>query len=71
MYARMVRIVFLLWFSSWILVARVFSQDQREETLSGPDSHETGRGPNGHLLGEWAACGLIYWNAESDSIFSM
>jgi hypothetical protein len=23
------------------------------ETLSGPDSHETGQGPHGHLLGEW------------------
>lgn len=24
-----------------------------EETLSGPDSHETGQGPHGHLFGEW------------------
>jgi len=23
------------------------------ETLSGPDSHETGQGPQGHLLGDW------------------
>ena len=23
------------------------------ETLSGPDSHETGQGPHGHLLGDW------------------
>jgi carbohydrate-selective porin OprB len=25
----------------------------QEETLSGPDSHETGQGPRGHLLGDW------------------
>jgi porin len=25
----------------------------REETLSGPDSHETGQGPHGHLFGDW------------------
>src|ERR1700723_2283470 len=25
----------------------------QEETLSGPDSHETGEGPHGHLLGDW------------------
>jgi len=24
-----------------------------EETLSGPDSHETGQGPHGHLFGDW------------------
>ena len=31
----------------------VYSQDQQEETLGGPDSHETGQGPHGHLFGEW------------------
>jgi carbohydrate-selective porin OprB len=29
------------------------SQTLQEETLSGPDSHETGQGPHGHLFGEW------------------
>src|SRR4051794_34028922 len=53
MYARMVRIVFLLWSSAWLFVASVYSHGQQEETLSGPDSHETGQGPHGHLLGEW------------------
>jgi porin len=28
-------------------------QDTQGETLSGPDSHETGQGPHGHLFGEW------------------
>jgi carbohydrate-selective porin OprB len=36
------------------LVLPVFLQGQRpEETLGGPDSHETGQGPHGHLFGEW------------------
>jgi porin len=29
------------------------AQNEQEETLSGPDSHETGQGPHGHLFGEW------------------
>jgi len=31
----------------------VRSQILQEETLSGPDSHETGQGPHGHLFGTW------------------
>jgi porin len=30
-----------------------YPQSSIGETLSGPDSHETGQGPYGHLLGEW------------------
>jgi porin len=29
------------------------SQTAREEPLPGPDSHETGQGPHGHLFGDW------------------
>jgi len=38
-----------------ILVAplHLHSQAAQEETLSGPDSHETGQGPHGHLFGDW------------------
>jgi len=36
-----------------ILAAHAASQVAQEETLSGPDSHETGEGPHGHLLGDW------------------
>lgn len=35
-----------------LLAGRASSQVD-EETLSGPDSHETGDGRRGHLLGEW------------------
>ncbi|HTC62799.1 MAG TPA: carbohydrate porin [Candidatus Saccharimonadales bacterium] len=31
----------------------VCSQTPQEEPLPGPDSHETGQGPHGHLFGEW------------------
>jgi carbohydrate-selective porin OprB len=30
-----------------------YSQSSIGETLSGPDSHDTGQGPQGHLLGDW------------------
>ena len=30
-----------------------YCQDAQGETLSGPDSHETGQGPHGHLFGDW------------------
>jgi porin len=36
----------------WILAAPAHSQ-MVDETLSGPDSHETGQGPQGHLFGDW------------------
>src|ERR1700720_5035862 len=36
-----------------IFAPPVYSQTQQGETLSGPDSHETGLGPHGHLFGEW------------------
>ena len=36
-----------------ILVVPLHSQAGLGETLSGPDSHETGQGPHGHLFGEW------------------
>jgi porin len=36
-----------------IFAPPAYSQTQQGETLSGPDSHETGLGPHGHLLGDW------------------
>jgi porin len=43
----------LVWALSCISAAPAFCQTGLEETLSGPDSHETGQGPHGHLLGSW------------------
>ena len=53
MNTRTIRIIFLFWSAFSVLAASAYSQDQHEETLGGPDSHETGHGPHGHLLGEW------------------
>jgi carbohydrate-selective porin OprB len=36
-----------------ISVTSAHSQDAIGETLTGPDSHETGQGPHGHLFGDW------------------
>jgi carbohydrate-selective porin OprB len=36
-----------------IILAPLHSQATQEETLSGPDSRETGQGPHGHLFGDW------------------
>lgn len=36
-----------------ILACRCYCQDAQGETLSGPDTHETGQGPHGHLFGDW------------------
>ncbi len=36
-----------------LIVASTLHAQTQEETLSGPDSHETVQGANGHLFGEW------------------
>jgi porin len=45
--------VFLLWCGLCFFAFPVQAQTQQDETLSGPDSHETGQGPDGHLFGDW------------------
>ena len=51
--ARIFRSAFLIYASFFALVIPMCSQGRTEETLGGPDSHETGQGPHGHLFGEW------------------
>jgi porin len=54
MYAGKLQISFLVCAGFCTLLVPVYLQSQQpEETLSGPDSHETGQGPHGHLFGEW------------------
>jgi porin len=36
-----------------VFVLPAHSQTAQEEPLPGPDSHETGQGPHGHLFGDW------------------
>jgi carbohydrate-selective porin OprB len=42
-----------MWAAFFGFAAPTYPQDSIGETLSGPDSHETGQGPYGHLLGDW------------------
>jgi carbohydrate-selective porin OprB len=54
MCAPTARIAFLVCAGFCALAVPVYLHGQRaDETLSGPDSHETGQGPHGHLFGEW------------------
>jgi porin len=43
----------ILYFVGFLILASTLHAQSQEETLSGPDSHETGQGPHGHLLGDW------------------
>src|SRR3977135_1925888 len=53
MHGRRLRFLFLLLCGHCVLALTVYYQPGVCETLSGPDSHETGQGPHGHLLGDW------------------
>src|SRR5713101_7818038 len=53
MYSQQMRFLFLLWWALCVFALPANSQILQEETLSGPDSHETGQGPHGHLFGNW------------------
>src|SRR6266481_9309986 len=52
-HGRKLRFLFLLWSGLYVFAFPVHSQTPQEETLSGPDSHETSQGPHGHLFGNW------------------
>ena len=47
------RFLFSLGLSICLFAFAVRSQTPQEEPIPGPDSHETGQGPHGHLLGTW------------------
>ena len=49
----MLRMACLLWSTLGLLALPANPQSRMDETLGGPDSHETGQGPHGHLFGEW------------------
>ena len=52
--ARVSVFVFLLTMAIGSLDARAAQQETAlEETLSGPDAHQIGAGPHGHLFGDW------------------
>src|SRR5215813_14359305 len=47
------QILCFAWAALHMFAAPAQSQTTLDETLSGPDSHETGQGPRGHLFGDW------------------
>ncbi len=50
---RQCRFLFYLGLSVCLFACPVRSQTPQQEPLPGPDSHETGQGLHGHLLGDW------------------
>jgi porin len=42
-----------LWCFVCVLASPVSAQTPQVEPVPGPDSHETGQGPHGHLFGDW------------------
>jgi porin len=53
MYGRQLRILFLLCLGPCAFAFSAYSQTPEHEPLPGPDSHETGQDPHGHLFGDW------------------
>jgi len=53
LYRREIRLLFLFGFSFFVFPFSAYSQTAQEEPPAGPDSHETGQGPHGHLFGDW------------------
>src|SRR6266446_5473587 len=53
MRAPATRLAIIVWAALFVFAGHTYPQTALEETLSGPDSHETGQGPHGHLLGDW------------------
>jgi carbohydrate-selective porin OprB len=53
MYGRRLRFTFLWCTSLCLCAVPVYSQILQEETLAGPDAHETAENTKGYLFGEW------------------
>jgi porin len=49
------KLVFLVWAAWYAFTGPTLAHSQvaQQEPPPGPDSHETGQGPHGHLFGEW------------------
>jgi porin len=53
MYSRELRLLFSLWCGLSVFTFPAHAQTAQVEPVPGPDSHETGQGPHGHLFGDW------------------
>jgi carbohydrate-selective porin OprB len=47
------KLVCVMFAALCLFVTRAYSQTTQQEPVPGPDSHETGQGPHGHLFGDW------------------
>ena len=54
-HGRRLRVLFLSWCGLLVFAFSAHSQTTQQEPLPGPDSHETGQGPHGHLFGDWGS----------------
>jgi porin len=54
-HGRGLRLLILVCCSACACAVSAYSQTSGQEPLPGPDSHETGQGPHGHLFGDWGA----------------
>src|SRR3984885_14370787 len=52
-YGRQLGLRFLLGCGFCLFAVPAHSQTEQQYQIPGPDSHETGKGPHGHLFGEW------------------
>jgi porin len=53
MRSRRMGLPILLWCGLLLWASSAHPQTTQQEPIPGPDSHETGQGPHGHLFGEW------------------
>ena len=53
MYGRPLRFLFLVLSGFYLFPFPAHPQTAQHEPVPGPDSHETGQGPHGHLFGNW------------------
>jgi hypothetical protein len=68
LYGRKLHFLFLLWCGLYVIPFPVHSQILQEETLSGPDSHETVKAGTGISSETGAASGRACSSAACDSI---
>jgi hypothetical protein len=61
---RRLRLLSLLWCGLAAFVFSAQSQTAQQEPLPGPDSHETGQGPHGHLFGTGVASARAFKTME-------
>src|SRR5215470_7896791 len=68
MKSRLLKFVFPVWAMFFSAIAHVSCQTDPAETLSGPDSHETGEGPHGAAKSNQEIICCIGWPARQSGV---